>query len=50
MGRVLLAGKGIEHEKGLGAARVGEVIPGRGAEFATIAVAERLGLPIVEAM
>jgi hypothetical protein len=50
MGRVELAGKIIEHERGYRAerARIAELIPFRGTEQSVMILAARLGLPISE--
>jgi hypothetical protein len=48
VGRVLLAGKVIEYEMGYRAqlARIAELIPVEGTEWAVRQLAERLGLPV----
>jgi hypothetical protein len=52
LGRVLLAGKVIEHETGYRAerARIGELIPTTTDAGTTLALASRLGLPVGPAL
>jgi hypothetical protein len=52
LGRVLLAGEVIEHDRGYRGerARITELIPERGQEYATSLVASRLGLPMSDAI